>query len=95
MECVNYRVYGNFRGWELLAVKKELPKVVTVIENKMKEEERIHYLIIEHDYVQDIDNPYRSIYSVEDFLLFKEEVSSVSARIENVHTKQKQLSRGR
>lgn len=89
MVCVNYRVYSNIYGWDLLGVKNELPEVVKLIENDMAKKDKVYYLIIEHDYIQDSDRPYRSMRSIDEFLLFKEEVASVSRGTKSIHTKKK------
>lgn len=73
MNNLSYRVYSSYQGWKLIGIKQEIPQVINLIETKIKEEVNAQYLIIEHDYNLDMDVPFKNIYGIEDFLIFKEE----------------------
>lgn len=73
MNNLSYRVYSSYQGWKLIGIKQEIPQVINLIETKIKEEVNAQYLIIEHNYNLDMDVPFKNIYGIEDFLIFKEE----------------------
>lgn len=73
MNNLSYRVYSSYQGWKLIGIKKEIPQVISLIETKMQEEVNAQYLIIEHDRILNADIPYKTIYGIEDLLIFKEE----------------------
>lgn len=75
MNNLSYRVYSSYQGWKLIGIKQEIPQVINLIETKIKEEVNVQYLIIEHDYNLDMDVPFKNIYGIEDFLIFKKEYS--------------------
>lgn len=75
MNNLSYRVYSSYQGWKLIGIKQEIPQVINLIETKIKEEVNAQYLIIEHDYNLDMDVPFKNIYGIEDFLIFKKEYS--------------------
>lgn len=75
MNNLSYRVYSSFMGWKLIGIKQEIPQVIELIGTKINEEVNAQYLIIEHDYNLDMDVPFKNIYGIEDFLIFKKEYS--------------------
>lgn len=81
MNELTYRVYQNYRGWELIGNKTNLKDVVSLIEDKMIKQPSARYLIIEHNYLRDEDIPFRTIRGIEDFLILKDEVVSKPKRL--------------
>lgn len=75
MNNLSYRVYSSFMGWKLIGIKQEIPQVIELIGTKIKEEVNAQYLVIEHNYDLDMDVPFKDIYGIEDFLIFKKEYS--------------------
>ena len=75
MNNLSYRVYSSFMGWKLIGIKQEIPQVIELIGTKIKEEINAQYLVIEHNYDLDMDVPFKDIYGIEDFLIFKKEYS--------------------
>lgn len=75
MNNLSYRVYSSFMGWKLIGIKQEIPQVIELIGTKIKEEVNPQYLVIEHNYDLDMDVPFKDIYGIEDFLIFKKEYS--------------------
>lgn len=75
MNNLSYRVYSSFMGWKLIGIKQEIPQVIELIGTKIKEEVNAQYLVIEHNYDLDMDIPFKNIYGIEDFLMFKKEYS--------------------
>lgn len=75
MNNLSYRVYSSYQGWKLIGIKQEIPQVIELIGTKINEEVNAQYLIIEHDYNLDMDTPFKNIYGIEDFLIFKKEYS--------------------
>lgn len=73
MNELTYRVYQNYKGWELIGNKTNLKEVVSLIESKMIKQPRAYYLIIEHNYLRDEDIPLRTIRGIEDLLILKDE----------------------
>ena len=76
MNELTYRVYQNYKGWELIGNKNDLKDVVSLIEAKIVKQPRAYYLIIEHNYLRDEDIPYRSVRGIEDLLILKDEIIS-------------------
>lgn len=74
MSELTYRVYQNYRGWELIGNKDNLKEVVSLIEGRLTKQPKAYYLIIEHNYLRDEDIPYRSIRGIEDLLILKDEI---------------------
>lgn len=72
---LSYRVYSSYQGWKLIGIKQEIPQVIELIETKINEEVNSQYLVIEHNYDLDMDIPFKNIYGIEDFLIFKKEYS--------------------
>lgn len=72
---LSYRVYSSYQGWKLIGIKQEIPQVIELIETKINEEVNAQYLVIEHNYDLDMDIPFKNIYGIEDFLMFKKEYS--------------------
>lgn len=81
MNELTYRVYQNYRGWELIGNKDNLKEVASLIEAKMIKQPSARYLIIEHNYLRDEDIPYRSIRGIEDLLILKDEVVNKPKRL--------------
>lgn len=81
MNELTYRVYQNYKGWELIGNKDNLKDVVSLIENKMVKQSSARYLIIEHNYLRDEDIPFRTIRGIEDLLILKDEVVSKPKRL--------------
>ena len=81
MNELTYRVYQNYKGWELIGNKDNLKEVVSLIEHKMIKQSKAYYLIIEHNYLRDEDIPYRSVRGVEDLLILKNEVVNKPKRL--------------
>ena len=81
MNELTYRVYQNYRGWELIGNKTNLKDVVSLIEDKMIKQPSARYLIIEHNYLRDEDIPFRTIRGIEDLLILKDEVVSKLKRL--------------
>lgn len=75
MNNLSYRVYSSYQGWKLIGIKQEIPQVIELIETKINEEVNAQYLVIEHNYDLDMDIPFKNIYGIEDFLMFKKEYS--------------------
>lgn len=75
MNNLSYRIYSSYRGWKLIGIKQEIPQIMELIETKIKEEANAQYLVIEHNYDLDMDVPFKNIYGIEDFLMFKKEYS--------------------
>lgn len=94
MNSISYKVYNDFKGWKLIGVEKKPMNVITLISDTMKTE-KATYLVVEHDHGFNCDNPLKPIYDEEDLLELQGRLLNVPRGIENVHTKQKQLSRGR
>lgn len=88
MNNLSYRVYSSFMGWKLIGIKQEIPQIIELIETKMQEEVNAQYLIIEHDRILNADIPYKTIYGIEDLLIFKEEYKE-----ENNISNQKRIKR--
>lgn len=93
MNSISYRIYNDFKGWNLLGVEKKPMNVITLISETMKTE-KATYLVVEHDHEFDCDNPLKPIYDEEDLLELQERLLNVPRGIEKVYTKQKQLPRG-
>lgn len=70
-----YKLYGNEKGWELLAVKGEVEEIISILDYLILEQHKEQsYLIIEHNIKLDMDNPYALINGDEEkYLEFKEE----------------------
>ena len=81
MKELTYRVYQNYKGWELIGNKSDLKEVVSLLENKVIKQPRAYYLIIEHNYLRDEDIPYRSVRRIEDLLILKDEVVNKPKRL--------------
>lgn len=81
MNELTYRVYQNYKGWELIGNKTNLKDVVSLIEDKMIKQPSARYLIIEHNYLRDEDIPFRTIRGIEDLLILKDEVVSKPKRL--------------
>ena len=81
MKELTYRVYQNYKGWELIGNKTNLKDVVSLIEDKMIKQPSARYLIIEHNYLRDEDIPFRTIRGIEDLLILKDEVVSKPKRL--------------
>ena len=81
MNELTYRVYQNYRGWELIGNKTNLKDVVSLIEDKMIKQPSARYLIIEHNYLRDEDIPFRTIRGIEDLLILKDEIVSNPKRL--------------
>lgn len=75
MNNLSYRIYSSYQGWKLIGIKQEIPQVIELIETKINEEVNSQYLVIEHNYDLDMDIPFKNIYGIEDFLIFKKEYS--------------------
>lgn len=88
MNNLSYRVYSSYQGWKLIGIKQSIPQVIELIGNKIKEEVNAQYLIIEHDNILNTDIPLKTIYGIEDLLIFKEEY-----REENNINNQKMIKR--
>jgi len=88
MNNLSYRVYSSYQGWKLIGIKQEIPQVINLIETKIKEEANAQYLIIEHDRILNADIPFKTIYGIEDLLIFKEEYKE-----ENNISNQKRIKR--
>lgn len=67
MNNISYRIYNDFKGWNLLGVEKKPMNVITLISDKMKTE-KATYLVVEHDHEFDCDNPLKPIYDEIDLL---------------------------
>lgn len=88
MNNLSYRVYSSYQGWKLIGIKQEIPQVIELIGNKIKEEVNAQYLIIEHDRTLNADIPFKTIYCIEDLLIFTEEYKE-----ENNISNQKRIKR--
>lgn len=88
MNNLSYRVYSSYQGWKLIGIKQEIPQVINLIETKIKEEVNAQYLIIEHDRTLNADIPFKTIYGIEDLLIFTEEYKE-----ENNISNQKRIKR--
>lgn len=88
MNNLSYRVYSSYQGWKLIGIKQEIPQVIELIGNKIKEEVNAQYLIIEHDRTLNADIPFKTIYGIEDLLIFTEEYKE-----ENNISNQKRIKR--
>lgn len=72
MKNLSYRVYSSYQGWKLIGIKTEVEQAISLIENKIYEE-KAQYIIVEHHHDLNMDVPFKSIASEEEFLEFKEE----------------------
>lgn len=81
MKELTYRVYQNYKGWELIGNKNDLKDVVSLIEAKIVKQPRAYYLIIEHNYLRDEDIPFRTIRGIEDLLILKDEAVNKPKRL--------------
>lgn len=88
MNNLSYRVYSSYQGWKLIGIKQEIPQIIELIETKIKEEVNAQYLIIEHDRTLNADIPFKTIYGIEDLLVFTEEYKE-----ENNISNQKRIKR--
>jgi hypothetical protein len=88
MNNLSYRVYSSYQGWKLIGIKQEILQVIELIGNKIKEEVNAQYLIIEHDRTLNADIPFKTIYGIEDLLIFTEEYKE-----ENNISNQKRIKR--
>lgn len=88
MNNLSYRVYSSYQGWKLIGIKQEIPQIIELIETKIKEEINAQYLIIEHDRTLNADIPFKTIYGIEDLLVFTEEYKE-----ENNISNQKRIKR--
>ena len=88
MNNLSYRVYSSYQGWKLIGIKQEIPQIIELIETKIKEEVNAQYLIIEHDRTLNADIPFKTIYGIEDLLIFTEEYKE-----ENNISNQKRIKR--
>ena len=88
MNSISYKVYNDFKGWRLIGVVNKPVNVITLISDTMKTE-KATYLVVEHDYELNCDNPLKPIYREEDLLELQGMLSNVPRGIENVYTKQK------
>ena len=88
MNNLSYRVYSSYHGWKLIGIKQEILQVIELIGNKIKEEVNAQYLIIEHDRTLNADIPFKTIYGIEDLLIFTEEYKE-----ENNISNQKRIKR--
>ena len=88
MNNLSYRVYSSYQGWKLIGIKQEILQVIELIGNKIKEEVNAQYLIIEHDRTLNADIPFKTIYGIEDLLVFTEEYKE-----ENNISNQKRIKR--
>lgn len=88
MNNLSYRVYSSYQGWKLIGIKQEISQIIELIETKIKEEVNAQYLIIEHDRTLNADIPFKTIYGIEDLLVFTEEYKE-----ENNISNQKRIKR--
>lgn len=88
MNSISYKVYNDFKGWRLIGVVNKPMDVITLISDTMKTE-KATYLVVEHDYELNCDNPFKPIYNEEDLLELQGMLLNVPRGIENVYTKQK------
>lgn len=72
MSNLIYRIYSSYQGWKPIGIKTEIEDIIPLIENKIYEE-KAQYIIVEHHRDMNMDIPFKSIASEEEFLEFKEE----------------------
>lgn len=73
MNNLSYRVYSSYQGWNLIGIKQEIPQVITLIDEAIETENNAQYIVIEHNRDMNMDVPFKSIASIEEFIEFKEE----------------------
>lgn len=72
MSNLSYRVYSSYQGWKLIGIKPKIEETISLIANKISEE-KAQYIIIEHHHDRNMDVPFKSVASEEEFIEFKEE----------------------
>ena len=73
MNNLSYRVYSSYQGWNLIGIKQEIPQVIALIDEAIETENNVQYIVIEHNRDMNMDVPFKSIASIEEFIEFKEE----------------------
>lgn len=68
---MNYRIYANEKGWEMVDIKPNLEEVIKVIDELIANE-ILHFIVIEHDCINDIDFPI--ITTIESYNEIKENI---------------------
>lgn len=84
MGKVSYRIYNNFRGWQLIGIEDKPSKVLSIVENRMKTE-KATYLIIEHDHDMDCDTPVKTLYNIEDLPKLEDRLLNTLGGIKKVY----------
>lgn len=72
MPNISYRIYSSYEGWKLLGIEVSIENVIKIIKDHIYIEQA-QYLIVEHHNDQDMDIPFKSIVSEEEFIEFEEE----------------------
>lgn len=73
MNNLSYRVYSSFMGWNLIGNAKEISQIIKLIDKHLATEDNAQYIVIEHNKDMNMDIPFKSIASIEEFIEFKEE----------------------
>ena len=68
-----YRIYSTFKGLHILDKKETVEEVISCIERVIYDEENAHYLVVETNKEQNTDIPFVSIWSIDEFIEFKNE----------------------
>lgn len=77
-----YKLYGNIKGWDLVAVKGEVDEVFCLLDCLILEQHKENrYIIVEHDLKQNMDNVYASLNgNPEEYIAFKEEKQMIKKK---------------
>ena len=82
---MNYRIYKNVKGWELVDVKQDFYNLLKVVENLLNEGV-VNFIVIEHDNKFKMDTPI--MISETDYLFHKKEYEGKN-ECRKVHEKYK------
>lgn len=66
-----YKLYGEIAGWKMLDISANEGDMLITMDEYLKDNEKIHFLIIKHE--NNTDEPYKSIRSMEDYVSYLEE----------------------
>ena len=72
MSNLSYRVYSSYQGWKLIGIKTEIQSVINLIKDHIYSE-NAQYIVIEHHNDLNMDIPFKSIASEEEFIEFQNE----------------------
>lgn len=73
MNNLSYKIYSSFEGWKPIGNVKEISQIIKTIDEHIELEDNAQYIVIEHNRDMNMDIPFKSIASIEEFIEFKEE----------------------